>query len=79
MAVRKFTLAVLGLLIAGGIAAYAGRNAIAERLYERALDQSVGVDQSLKLGDGLHAYLCGSGSPKPTGRPAPQSPMTRAA
>jgi ribonuclease Z len=63
MAVRKLTLAVLGLLIAGGIGAYAGRTAIAERLYLRALDQSVGIDQSVKLGDGLHAYVCGSGSP----------------
>ena len=44
------------MLIAGGIAAYAGRNAIAERLYERALDQSVGVDQSLALGEALVLY-----------------------
>ena len=60
---RRIKLAVLATLMAGGIAVYAGRNAIAERLYLRALDQSVGVDQSRALGDGLHAYLCGSGSP----------------
>ncbi len=60
---RRIKLAVLATLIAGGIAVYASRDAIAERLYLRALDQSVGVDQSRTLGDGLHAYLCGSGSP----------------
>lgn len=60
---HRIKLAALAMLIAGGIAVYAGRNAIADRLYERALDQSVGVDQSRALGDGLHAYLCGSGSP----------------
>lgn len=62
---RKVTLAVLGLLLAGGVAAYAGRIAITERIYERALNRSVGIDPSRKLGDGLHAYLCGSGSPLP--------------
>ena len=62
---RKFGLALLGVLLAGGIAAYAARTAIAERLYERALDRGVGIDPSLELDDGLHAYLCGSGSPLP--------------
>lgn len=60
---RKFKLAVLGILVTGGVAAYAARLTIYERLYERALDGAVGVDQSLALGDGLHAYVCGSGSP----------------
>ena len=35
---RRIKLAVLATLIAGGIAVYASRNAIAERLYLRALD-----------------------------------------
>lgn len=62
---RKTRLIILGVLLAAGIAAYAGRNTIVEWLYERALDRTAGVDQSLALGDGLHAYLCGSGAPLP--------------
>lgn len=38
---------------------------ITERLFVRAIDQAVGVDRSANLPDGLHVYLCGTGSPMP--------------
>lgn len=63
---RKLKLIAVGIVLAAGVTLYASRSLIAERLFERALNQSVGVDQSLALGDGLHAYLCGSGSPLPS-------------
>lgn len=56
-------LALLGLVV--GLALLFGRNWIAQRAFDRAIDATVGVDQSARLGDGLHAYVCGSGSPLP--------------
>lgn len=55
--------AVIALLV-GGVMLF-GRQQLAQRLFDRALDTGVGVDQSAALGDGLHAYVCGSGSPMP--------------
>lgn len=57
---------IAGLLaILLGLAVVFGRGAIGERAFQSALDNNVGVDQAAKLGDGLHAYVCGSGSPMP--------------
>lgn len=62
---RKIAI-VAGLLgLALGLLVLLGRGAIGERAFRAALDKNVGVDQSAKLGDGLHAYVCGSGSPMP--------------
>jgi ribonuclease Z len=62
---RKLGLLVAGIvLLVGGVMLFA-RQQVAQRLFDRALDTSVGVDQSAALGDGLHAYVCGSGSPMP--------------
>lgn len=60
----------IGILLAiFGLAAVAAlllaRGPLAHWAFQRALDKNVGVDQSAKLGDGLHAYVCGSGSPMP--------------
>lgn len=62
---RKLGLAaaVLGLCL--GLFMLFGRTWLADRAFHRALDTTVGVDQSAKLGDGLHVYVCGSGSPMP--------------
>lgn len=38
---------------------------IAERAFESAVDRNAGVDRSAELPDGLHVYLCGTGSPMP--------------
>jgi ribonuclease Z len=62
---RKLGIAAAILAIFAGLALVFGRGWIAERAFQRALDQNAGIDQSAKLGDGLHAYVCGSGSPMP--------------
>ena len=62
---RRVGLGLLGLLLIAGLLILFGRPWIAQRVFDRALDQTVGVDQAAKLGDGLHAYVCGSGSPMP--------------
>lgn len=63
---RRKILIVLGVLaLTAGIALLLGRGKLAEKAFDTALENNVGVDQSLALGDGLHAYVCGSGSPMP--------------
>lgn len=63
---KRKVLVVAGLLaVIAALALLLGRDFIARRAFEAALDRNVGVDQSAKLGDGLHAYVCGSGSPMP--------------
>ena len=62
-----WTLAVIALAM--GLTLHFGRTWIAQRLFDRALDQTVGVDQSAKLADGIHVYICGSGSPMPDAAP----------
>ena len=62
---RKIGLALVLTLLLGGLLLLLLRPWLAERAFERALDANAGVDRSLALGDGLHAYVCGSGSPMP--------------
>jgi ribonuclease Z len=62
---RKFGLTLAALLLIAGIVFYANRTELAERLFARAVERTVGVDQAALLPDGLHVYVCGSGSPLP--------------
>jgi len=62
---RKFGLVVASLLLIAGVITFASRTAIAEWLFARAVGRSVGADQAAALPDGLHVYVCGSGSPLP--------------
>lgn len=62
---RKLGLIAAFIALLGGVILLFGRQQLAQRLFDRALDTSVGIDQSAALGDGLHAYVCGSGSPMP--------------
>lgn len=62
---RRWRWIAAGLILAAGFTAYLQRTAIAERLFARAVQQTVGVDQAARLPDGLHVYVCGSGSPLP--------------
>lgn len=62
---RKLGYLVIALLLAGAGLMLFGRTWLAHRAFDRALDANVGIDQSAKLGDGLNAYVCGSGSPMP--------------
>ena len=62
---RKLGMLAALLLLGAGLLLVLGRPWLAQRAFDRALDQNIGVDRSAKLGDGLHAYVCGSGSPMP--------------
>ena len=55
--------AVLALTM--GLALLLGQRWIGERLFTAAVDKNVGIDTVAQLPDGLHAYVCGSGSPMP--------------
>jgi ribonuclease Z len=41
------------------------KSQIAERAFQRAIDKNAGIDRSAVLPDGLHVYMCGTGSPMP--------------
>lgn len=62
---RTIAIVVAVVALVGGLGLLFGRNWIAQRAFDRALEQNVGVDPSAALPDGLHAYVCGSGSPMP--------------
>ena len=57
------TVGVLALLAFAGFNLF--KTQIATRAFDRAIDQNAGVDRSAALADGLHVYMCGSGSPMP--------------
>lgn len=56
---------VLAIVLAAGLALAFGQRAIGEALYAQAIRERVGTDPSLTLPDGLHAFVCGTGSPLP--------------
>ncbi len=62
---RKWTIIAGAVLLLIGTALVFGRPWLAQRAFDRALDQNIGIDKSLALGDGISAYVCGSGSPMP--------------
>lgn len=62
---QKIGLGIVGSLLALGAGLLAARDQLAQRAFDRAVEQNVGVDRSAALPDGLHVYVCGSGSPMP--------------
>ena len=56
---------ILVLVLAGGLGLVFGQRAIGERLFAQAISERAGTDPSAALPDGLHAYVCGTGSPLP--------------
>lgn len=62
---RKIGLSVLGLLALTGLGLLAARDQLAQRAFDNAIKQNVGVDRSAALPDGINVYVCGSGSPMP--------------
>lgn len=63
--VRKLGWGLLCVIVClAGLALVAQRQ-IGEWLFERTVAATVGVDRTAALPDGLHAYVCGSGSPMP--------------
>lgn len=59
----KIAGATLALVAMATGAFLAFQGPIARTLFERVVDRTVGVDRSAGLADGLHVYVCGSGSP----------------
>jgi ribonuclease Z len=64
-AARRRLALLAALLAALALAAWLARKPIGERLIERVIATGVGTDATARLGDGLHAYLCGTGSALP--------------
>ncbi len=62
---RKWAISAGVVLLGIGLLLAFGRPWLAQRAFDRALDQNLGIDKSLALGDGINAYVCGSGSPMP--------------
>lgn len=57
-------LVVLAVLGSGAFWIF-GQRWIGESLFDTAVSQRVGVDRTAELPDGLHVFVCGSGSPMP--------------
>lgn len=62
---KRFALITVALLLLLGGLAWFNQRAIGEFLFERAVDNRAGVDRTVRLPDGLHTFVCGSGSPMP--------------
>jgi ribonuclease Z len=63
--VRIVGLIVLALIVALGAGALIFRKTLAAAVFERVIADTVGRDRTADLPDGLHVYLCGTGSPMP--------------
>lgn len=63
--IKRIAIALGGLLLLGIIGFNVFKAQIAERAFHRAIERNAGVDPSAGLPDGLHIYLCGTGSPMP--------------
>lgn len=57
-------LAAIGALAFGGFHLF--QRQIAERLFDNGVARTLGEDPSAQMSDGLHVYLCGTGSPLPS-------------
>lgn len=62
---RKIAIALGVAVIAILLAYFLAQRQIGERLFDRAVEANAGVDRVAGWPDGLHAYVCGSGSPLP--------------
>lgn len=62
---RKILWGVLALVVVAALVLWFARRPIGEMLVERTIEANVGGDPAAKLGDGLHVFMCGTGSPLP--------------
>lgn len=63
---RYLVLGVVATLLAAGAGGYfVFQRQIGEVMFRQAAVDSVGRDRSVELPDGLHVFMCGSGSPMP--------------
>lgn len=60
---KRILLVILGLVAAGLLGFKLFERPLARHLVQQAINESVGSDPSADLPDGLHVYVCGSGSP----------------
>ena len=61
---KRRLLSILAItLVAVGFVAWTARTRIGMVLFDHVVEANVGVDRSAALPDGLHVYVCGSGSP----------------
>ncbi|QKG71414.1 MBL fold metallo-hydrolase [Erythrobacter mangrovi] len=61
----KVAVAVGAIAALIGIAAWIGQGWIGQYLFDRTVEKVAGQDSTVSYPDGIHAYLCGSGSPLP--------------
>ena len=59
----KFALVVAGIAVAGFAGFKVAQGPLTQAVFEYEVDRNVGRDPSAALPDGLHVYICGSGSP----------------
>lgn len=62
---RWAALVVSVLLVAVAAGAFLFQRQIGEALFRQAVAENVGRDRGAELPDGLHVFMCGSGSPMP--------------
>jgi ribonuclease Z len=62
---QVIALAVVGVIVVAGAAAWAFRGPLAVAAMGRLYAKALGTDPYAGLGDGLHVGLCGAGSPMP--------------
>ena len=62
---RKIGLAIAALLLMAGLVIFLFQDRLAQRAFDQAIAENVGVDRSAALPDGINVYVCGSGSPMP--------------
>ena len=62
---RKWLIATLVVVLVAGLGWAFGQRWIGERVFNAAVERQAGIDRSAQLPDGIHIYVCGSGSPMP--------------
>lgn len=62
---RRLLIGVLVLVVAAFAGSFLFRIQIAGFIFDRAVKQNFSVDRESELGDGLHVFVCGAGTPLP--------------
>ena len=62
---RYLALGLVALIAIGAAGLFLFQRQIGEALFRQAVAENVGRDRSAELPDGLHVFMCGSGSPLP--------------
>ena len=67
----RIAIGFVALIVLAIIAFQMFRVPLAERAFQAAVDRNMGRNAAIDLDDGLHVYLCGTGSPFPSNRAGP--------